>query len=564
MTQQGYAGYIIISRETPIKALRLYANLVDDSVKEGDVVTIVTRTGDPIAIGVITGIEVLSLLDRFELAALSTTLSSAPELEALTKIKALHKATINILLRLKNLPLEQAYAIKIPEKNDIEELWRSLISEERKRVLAGFLKGAEPLLAYYHADFLLGPEGAHLNVGGISGLAAKTSYLRFLVYSLLEYMERTNLDIRIIAFNVKRLDFLGLHKIPDKKEDVDVCIDDWGKRRGINQEVLDMYKKMYSYLFNAIRNYRDNIMYFTYRDDPYRNDEKFMLNPQIYEYGLLDLGIDGLVAGLFEEEDEASILQINLLAKVYSVAKENGWSFNDLKILLELLQDECEVKSPRRDIIQECRNIKQQVLVHPQTVAALIRRLDGFITRAEHILSLDKPSSNPMRAESFKKGINIVQLYGLSEIEKRVILTSVINDVLKDAEEKQRQGTDKVYIIIVDELNKYAPTARTPIKASLIEIAARGRDLRVSLFGAEQFPSDVDGQILGNTGTLVIGRSAPTELEDRSYRVFGELKTVAERLGKGEVLVYHPIHLQPLILMFPPPLNDVMRECGRY
>jgi hypothetical protein len=546
--------------------LRLYANLVDDSVKEGDVVTIVTRTGDPIAVGVITSVEVLSLLDRFELAALSTTLSPAPELEAPTKIKALRKATINILLRLKNLPLEQAYAIKIPEKNDIEELWRSLIPEERKRVLAGFLKGVEPLPAYYHADFLLGSEGAHLNVGGISGLAAKTSYLRFLVYSLLEYMERTNLDIRIIAFNVKRLDFLGLHKIPDKEEDVDVCIDDWGKRRGISQEVLDVYKKMYSHLFDAIHNYRNNIMYFTYHGDPYKNNEEFMLNPQIYKYGLLDLGVDGLVAGLFEEEDEASILQINLLAKVYSVAKEKGWSFNDLKILLELLQDECVVKTPlsRRDIAQECQNIKQQVSAHRQTVAALIRRLDGFITRAKHILSLDKPSSSPIRAESFIKGINIVQLYGLSEIEKRVILTSVINEVLKDAEEKQRQGIDRAYIIIVDELNKYAPRTRTPIKASLIEIAARGRDLRVSLFGAEQFPSDIDGQVLGNTGTLVIGRSFPTELEDRSYRIFGELKAVAERLGKGEVLVYHPIHLQPLILMFPPPLNDVMRGCGRY
>ncbi|MCC6016712.1 MAG: hypothetical protein LM582_06705 [Desulfurococcaceae archaeon] len=149
MAKQGYAGYVAISRETPIKALRLYANLVDDSVKEGDVATIVTHKGDPIAIGVITGIEVLSLLDRFELAALSTTLSPASELEAPTKIKALRKATINILLRLKNLPLEQAYAIKVPEKNDIEELWRSLIPEERKRVIAGFLKGVEPLPAYY-------------------------------------------------------------------------------------------------------------------------------------------------------------------------------------------------------------------------------------------------------------------------------------------------------------------------------------------------------------------------------------------------------------------------------
>jgi hypothetical protein len=67
--------------------------------------------------------------------------------------------------------------------------------------------------------------------------------------------------------------------------------------------------------------------------------------------------------------------------------------------------------------------------------------------------------------------------------------------------------------------------------------------------------------VLGNTGTFVIGRMSPVELEDRVYNVFGSLKTTAERLGKGEVLVHHPVYQYPLILLFPPPLNDVVREC---
>ncbi|MCC6066133.1 MAG: hypothetical protein LM576_09140, partial [Thermofilum sp.] len=111
-----------------------------------------------------------------------------------------------------------------------------------------------------------------------------------------------------------------------------------------------------------------------------------------------------------------------------------------------------------------------------------------------------------------------------------------------------------------DELNKYAPTSKSPIKKILVEIAARGRDLRVSLFGAEQFPSDIDSQVLGNTGTLAVGRMSLAELEERMYRIFGELRNTAGYLGKGEMLVHHPIYFQPLILSFPPPINDIMRE----
>ena len=32
------------------------------------------------------------------------------------------------------------------------------------------------------SKYLIGPEGAHLNISGISGLAAKTSYAMFLLY----------------------------------------------------------------------------------------------------------------------------------------------------------------------------------------------------------------------------------------------------------------------------------------------------------------------------------------------------------------------------------------------
>jgi hypothetical protein len=561
--QQPYIGYIVISRETPIQENRIYANITDDSIKEGDMVSIITYKGNPIAIGVITKVEAYSIIDTFEHASLSI---EGLKSQQITKPHLFRKATIDILMKLEGFSLSEAYAIKLPTKSDIEILWKRLIPDNKKRILAGFLKGHELIPAYYHADFLIGPEGAHLNIGGISGLAAKTSYLRFLIYSLLEYSEKANEEIYIIVFNVKRLDFLGLHNVPENPQLLSEYMNIWGKKIGYDEKVLQSYEKMYEYIFNVIRNYKNNIKYYTYKDDRYRNNYKFMSNSQVYLYGFQDLGLEGLIAGLFEEEDEVSVLQINLISKIVSevVKVKTPISLGDLRNILDCLRG--RTAYPQRNISlpdhlgRICNNIYQEASPDRKTIEAIIRRFDGFLDRAKRIIDEKNSTSSPIRTEGFIKGVNIIQLYGLNDVEKRVIVTSVVSDILRYAEESQRKDENRAFVIIMDELNKYAPTARSPVKRALIEVAARGRDLRISLFGAEQFPSDIDNQILGNTGTLVIGRMSQVELEDRIYRVYGELKNIADGLGKGEILVHHPIYYRPLMLLFPPPLNVIIRE----
>jgi hypothetical protein len=43
---------------------------------------------------------------------------------------------------------------------------------------------------YLDADFLLGPEAAHLNISGVSGLATKTSAVEFLLASIFAHFPR--------------------------------------------------------------------------------------------------------------------------------------------------------------------------------------------------------------------------------------------------------------------------------------------------------------------------------------------------------------------------------------
>lgn len=83
-------------------------------------------------------------------------------------------------------------------------------------------------------------------------------------------------------------------------------------------------------------------------------------------------------------------------------------------------------------------------------------------------------------------------------------------------------------VVFVDELNKFAPSGseRSPLKANLIDITARGRSVGLVLFGAEEFASSVDREILENSSTYLFGRTEPSELRSPSYgSLSNELKT---------------------------------------
>ena len=80
------------------------------------------------------------------------------------------------------------------------------------RVPAGVIRqsnGAEAV-AYLDADYVLGPEAAHVNISGISGLATKTSYIIFLIQSILQTLDSSK--IATILLNVKYDDLLHIHE----------------------------------------------------------------------------------------------------------------------------------------------------------------------------------------------------------------------------------------------------------------------------------------------------------------------------------------------------------------
>ena len=63
---------------------------------------------------------------------------------------------------------------------------------------------------YLDCDFLLGPEAAHLNITGVSGLATKTSAVEFLLSSIFQTFPAHKGSIAAVCFNVKGPDLCFL------------------------------------------------------------------------------------------------------------------------------------------------------------------------------------------------------------------------------------------------------------------------------------------------------------------------------------------------------------------
>ena len=78
------------------------------------------------------------------------------------------------------------------------------------------MSNGEEIVVDFEGNFLIWPEGAHLNIAGVSGLASKTSYAMFLCSAL---QQRRADDISLVIFNVKGFDLLSINE-PAKPVDL--------------------------------------------------------------------------------------------------------------------------------------------------------------------------------------------------------------------------------------------------------------------------------------------------------------------------------------------------------
>src|SRR5712692_6340425 len=112
------------------------------------------------------------------------------------------------------MPVPSERLVYFAQPGDIQQaLGTDLLLKERKHdaIPAGLIKmsNGAAAVAYLDRQYVLGPESAHVNISGISGLATKTSYAMFLLQSVLQTAPDKE-NITVIILNVKQADLLQI------------------------------------------------------------------------------------------------------------------------------------------------------------------------------------------------------------------------------------------------------------------------------------------------------------------------------------------------------------------
>lgn len=123
------------------------------------------------------------------------------------------------------IPVQEGRKVYLAERDEIMEALG--LNDVKHKLPAGYIEmyeGAnrQTLPVFFNSHFLIGPEGAHLNISGISGLASKTSYAMFLMKAIQDYAIKTKDEsVAFIMMNVKGTDLLKIDQKNTRKDELE-------------------------------------------------------------------------------------------------------------------------------------------------------------------------------------------------------------------------------------------------------------------------------------------------------------------------------------------------------
>jgi DNA helicase HerA-like ATPase len=416
-----------------------------------------------------------------------------------------------------------------------------------ERVPIGLSRNDEPV--YANLEFLDGRRGAHVNISGISGVATKSSYALFLLFSLFESgvlgLDATN--THSLVFNVKGEDLLHLD-LP-------------------NRRLTEERARRYAHLGLPARPFANVSFWAPPRrgvpsaapDVSNRAAEVASFFWTLHEFCAQDL-LPFLFADAEDERAQYPLVLHNVMAQLRK-AKPHG----DGAAVLDYLGTDVIIDSFDRLVdhiavmLEEDPHTWAGPAIGQGTINAFIRRLYGSLPHVRHLIRGDvpHPERHSIRIEG---GLSVVDIHNLNDRAQRFVVGAVLRRAF---EEKERSGSGRpLLFVVLDELNKYAPReGHSPIKEILLDIAERGRSLGIILIGAQQTASEVERRIVANSSLRVVGRLDSAEASREEYRFLPD--TVRQRatiLKPGTMVVSQPELPVPLVIEFPFPAWATRQE----
>lgn len=440
------------------------------------------------------------------------------------------------------------------------------LNDIRNPLVCGYLemyegtKGCEKvtLPVNLNSKFIVGPEGAHLNISGISGLASKTSYAMFLLKAIQDsYMKKDpqNEDedsVAFVLFNVKGKDLLAIDQL-----------NDFSDERNPEQAQKDTFAK-YEKLGLAAEPFKNVQYYYPYSIPKTRHWNTYMTPEEvednikkkkakkykyIYKYDKENLDL------MFANIDDSTQTMESIISYIMSgQGKFNQVS--DWQEFLEAVKEKCSTETSGKDkeipvaSWRKFYRIINKSITDNKIFARDIREDEGE-TRIGDALKYIK-----------KNEVHVIDIAKLSEDKQAYVFGDAIRTIY-DLQLGQYAGEEGVnppsrVVIFIDELNKYTSKEtpkNSPILRQVLDVAERGRSLGVVLFAAEQFRSAIHDRVTGNCSTHAYGRTNSIEVTKSDYKSIPSVyKTMMTRLKQGEYIIQNPIFRSLLNIKFPKPI----------
>ena len=411
-----------------------------------------------------------------------------------------------------------------------------------RRIPIGAGRDGQPL--FINAEFLDGTRGAHVSISGISGVATKTSFATWLLYSVFRSgvlggaAETTN--TRALIFNVKGEDLLFLDH-PNTKLDADtrsayarlgldaapfpdVCVyapPRAGDRNG-SPDVASRLTGVDAFYWTVAEFCSERLLPYVFAD---ADDDR-------QQYTMVVHAVTAYLHRHAESADGGVVIDGVRIG-----------SYPDLvDVIAERLSDE------------DTRALWAGSAVGLGTVNAFLRRLISSTRDLSRLIRGDLPTSRRHGINTAESAqITVVDLHNLPDRAQRFVVGVILKS---EFERKEKAGTAKpLLFVVLDELNKYAPReGSSPIKDVLLDIAERGRSLGVILIGAQQTASEVERRIVVNSAIKVVGRLDAAEASRPEYGFLPQAQRQRALIAKpGTMFINQPDIPVPLVAEFPFP-----------
>jgi uncharacterized protein len=444
-------------------------------------------------------------------------------------------------------PVLDGQSVSLADEEDIKDALGLL--DVKHPLICGYIEMYDEntitIPVHFNSHFLIGPEGAHLNISGISGLASKTSYAMFLMKAIQDkFLREKNNSQESVAFvvlNVKGRDLLGLDEENDDLDDRQKSI--YRDKLNIEPTPFENVKYFYPYAKNP-----DTATYGRDFASQRHLNKAFQFK---YTFNDDKEKIDMLFANIDDPNGTMESIVAHICSPVSDFYKKSTW--NDFKDLLNEYKQKGDTGKDKEISVLSWRKFSRH----------FNRVLDKSTVFHDNV----NETKGEVRLEDAIKKINkndvfVIDIAKLDEETQGFVFGDVVSAIydlkLGQLDERNEDEIPSKIIIFIDELNKYASKdvpKNSPILRKVLEVTERGRSLGIVLFSAEQFKSDIHDRVKGNCATHAYGRSNAIEVSKSDYQYVPSVyKSMMTRLKQGEYILQNPIFRSLLNIKFPKPI----------